>query len=313
MKEVTLKGIDFFLGMTQKVKIYAKLKQWIQGLMVSVCLFLLIFLSSFSVALAVTTDLKSSTQFLWGDNLLGEGQAIMAEYLRFRYEPEEETLSITGYFRTWKDLSDNQIRNDELSARLYYIYMNYSPYENTMLRLGRQYVNFTAGSSIIDGVKLDVNSLGPIGVTIAGGTDVRLSLDGTHSMLGDYFLGIDVHLEDIRATQLGLSYVSRYDEWDHAREEFGLNFRRFQGYISPFGEIRYDRLSKTIDQALLGLDVFPVKNLMIKGEFYHLYPTFDSTSIYSVFAVDQYREYLIQAEYGLEAPVTYLCPRVFLP
>jgi predicted porin len=43
---------------------------------------------------------------------------------------------------------------------------------------------------------------------------------------------------------------------------------------------------------------------MIKAEFYHSYPTFDSTSIYSVFAADKYREYLIRAEYALAQPVT---------
>jgi len=41
---------------------------------------------------------------------------------------------------------------------------------------------------------------------------------------------------------------------------------------------------------------------MLKGEFYQVLPTFDSTSIYSVFAVDKYQEYLVRAEYSLEAP-----------
>jgi predicted porin len=96
----------------------------------------------------------------------------------------------------------------------------------------------------------------------------------------------------------------RFDEWDRAREEFGLSFRRYFKYLSPYAEVRYDRLSEAVDEATLGLDVFPTTDLMLKGEFYHSYPTFDSTSIYSVFAVDKYREYLIRAEYSISAPVT---------
>jgi hypothetical protein len=82
-----------------------------------------------------------------------------------------------------------------------------------------------------------------------------------------------------------------------------LNFRRSGSYASPYGEVRYDRLSADFSEALAGLDAYPVNNLMLKGEFYHSYPTFDSTSIFSVFAVDPYREYLIQADYSLEAPL----------
>ena len=273
-------------------------------LQVSICLVLALSLSSLTDTQAETVDLKSSTQFLWGDDWLGEGQSIIAQYMRFGYEPDGKNFSMTGYGRVWEDFTDSQIQDDDLSGRLYYLYMNYSPFENTALRLGRQFVNLTAGSSLMDGLSLDVSSLGPVGITVAGGTDVRLSLDGTHSELGDYFVGFNVHLENVRATQLGIGYVRRYDEYDRAREEFGLNFRRSWAYISPYGEIRYDWLSEAVDEAVLGLDVFPLTNLMIKGEYYHSYPTFDSTSIFSVFAVDPYREYLLQAEYSLEAPVT---------
>jgi hypothetical protein len=52
------------------------------------------------------------------------------------------------------------------------------------------------------------------------------------------------------------------------------------------------------------VELFPMNNLVVKGEFYHSYPTFDATSIYSVFAVDKYREYMVSAEYKLSSPVT---------
>jgi hypothetical protein len=250
-------------------------------------------------------QMNTSTQFLWGDDLLGDSQAIVAQYLRFTYKPEGKNYSLTGYGRLWQDLGTPLVRSDDFEGRLYYLYLDYKPLDNLALRLGRQYVNFSAGSSIMDGVALNVDNLGPVGITVAGGRDVVYSLDSEYSSANNYVIGLDVHLQGVRSTQAGVSYVRKYVEGYLAREEFGLNFRYFYKWVSPYAEIRYDRLSETFDEQTAGLDIFPFSNLMIKGEYYQSYPTFDATSIYSVFAVDRYREYLVRAEYsGLPIPVT---------
>jgi hypothetical protein len=265
-----------------------------------------LFLSMGRPAAAITDAVKldSSTQFLSGDDQLGEGQAVLAQYLRLNIKPENRDILITGYGRVWKDFSSGGVRDDDLLGRLYYLYVDYRASDRLSLRLGRQFVNFSAGSSILDGASVELEGIGPIGVTLAGGSDVRYLLDSEESDFDDSVFGVDIHLSGFRSTQLGLSYVMRFDEWDRAREEFGLSFRRYFKYLSPYAEVRYDRLSEAVDEATLGLDVFPTTDLMLKGEFYHSYPTFDSTSIYSVFAVDKYREYLIRAEYSISAPVT---------
>ena len=247
---------------------------------------------------------NSSTQYVWGDDQLGDSQSIIAQYMRVGLTPEGKNFSITGYGRIWQDFGSNTIRDDNFSGRLYYLNVDYTPIQNLSLRLGRQYVNFSAGSSIMDGLSLDISKLGPVGVTLAAGRDVKFSFDSEHSRLGNYFGGIDVHLQDVRAVKLGVSYVRKYDEWDTAREEFGMNFRYLYKYASPYTEVRYDRLSKTFNEALYGVDIFPVSGLVLKGEYYQSYPTFDSTSIYSVFAVDKYREYVLRGEYSLSEPVT---------
>ncbi len=271
-----------------------------------ICLVWMLFLSSFVHAQDKTLDLKTSTQFLWGDDLLGEGQSIIAQYLRLNYKPRGQAFYITGYGRVWKDFTNSDIRDDSTMGKLYYLYLDYSPFENTSLKLGRQFVNFTAGSAILDGIRLEVSSFDWIGITFAEGADVRFSLDSTDSNVHNHFIGVNLRLQNVRATQLGMSYVRRYDDWDTSREEFGLNFRRSWNYLSPYGEIRYDRISEDVDETLLGLDLFPVTNLMLKGEFYHSFPTFDTTSIYSVFATERYDEYLIQADYSLSAPLALL-------
>lgn len=264
-----------------------------------------------ALALARDIEFQSSTQFLWGDDLLGEGEAILAEYMRFGIT-NAARYSVAGYGRISKDLQGGGgVRDNEFSGRLYYLYMDYMPKSDFSVRFGRQYVNFPAGSSVIDGLSVDLSKIGPIGVTVSGGTDVKRSLNSEHSALGDYFLGMDVRLAGFRNTRLDAGYIRRYDEWDRAREELGLNFRQFMKYVSPYAELKYDWLMEVMDQSLVGIDLFPLQSLTVKGEFYRSFPTFDSTSIYSVFAVDEYREYLAKVEYSFNAPVTAFASYVF--
>jgi len=259
-----------------------------------------------SPALAHAGPLKfnSSTQHLWGDDMSGNSQSIVAQYMRFGVNPEGKNFSITGYGRAWQNFGNDSIRDDKLSGRLYYLAVDYSPIQNVNLRVGRQYINFSAGSSIMDGASLDISKLGHLGITLAGGRDVKFSLDSEHSRLGNYFAGVDVHLQDVKSVKMGVSYARKYDEWDTAREEFGMNFRYLYKYASPYTEIKYDSISKTFNEVVWGFDIFPVSGLVLKGEYYQSYPTFDSTSIYSVFAVDQYHEYVFRGEYSFDLPVT---------
>ncbi|MBI4844327.1 MAG: hypothetical protein HY809_08410 [Nitrospirae bacterium] len=266
-------------------------------------LFLALVISTSFISVAAASEsltFDGSTQFLWGDDLLNKNQTILAQYLRFGYRPEGKDYHMAGYGRVWDDFSGGSVREDGLSGRIYYLYLDYTPRENRTFRLGRQFVSFTAGASIIDGLSVDIRDLGPIGITLSGGADVAYSLESDHSKAGNYFTGIDIFLEKVESAQLGVSYVRKYDEGDRAREEFGLNARYYYKFFSPYAELRYDWLSKSFDEAAVGADFFPLEYLMIKAEYYHSYPAFDSTSVYSVFAVDRYQEYQLRAEYSFE-------------
>ncbi len=249
---------------------------------------------------------NTSTQLLWGDDLLGDSQAVVAQYLRFSYRPEgKKQFSAAGYGRIWGDLTGGSVRDGDTNGRLYYLYLDYSPIDKIEMRLGRQYVNLSAGSSLMDGATVNINKIGPLGLTVTAGRDIIYSLDSESSREGNYFVGLDVHLQEIKNTQLGVSYVRKYDHSDLSREEFGLNARYIYKWIIPYAQLRYDRLSEVVDEATVGIDLIPVNNLALKAEFFHSYPTFDSTSIFSVFAVDKFREYLVSAEYSLpKAPVS---------
>ena len=255
-------------------------------------------------ALAEPLRFNTSTQYLWGDDWLGQNQSVIAQYMRFSVNPEGKPLSFAGYGRTWKDFAGSNLREQGLAGRLYYLYVDYNPSQRVALRFGRQFMNLTAGNSLMDGLRLDVHDLGPVGVTLAGGRDVVYTLDSESSRNGNNYMGIDVHLEKVKALQLGVSYVRKHDDWDLSREQLGLDARYFFKSFNPYAEVKYDSLMKLINEATMGVNIFPAGNLMLKTEFYYYYPTFDSTSIYSVFAADKYREYLLSAEYNLNAPVT---------
>ncbi len=266
-----------------------------------VSIFLSYFLMTSPAHAAEPFKFSSSTQYLWGDDVLGEHQYILGQYLRFNYAPEGQNLSITGYGRVWKDFAGDSIRDNDINGRLYYLFMEFSPLKDVAVRLGRQFVAFTAEKAIMDGARIDVHNLGPIGITAAVGRDVLFTLDGEHSRFGNYFYGFDVHLERVKSLQLGVSYAAKYDTSDLARQELGANFRYTYKYVSPFADVRYDLLTRSVNEANVGVDIFPMTNLLVKAEYYYALPTFNATDIFSVFAVDKYQEYTVRAEYSLDA------------
>ncbi|MDA8168080.1 MAG: hypothetical protein M0Z59_00095 [Nitrospiraceae bacterium] len=270
--------------------------------------FLNFFLLVSQMARAETFETNLSSQFIFGKDDLDKDESILAQYMRFNYKPDGEAFTITGYGRLWKNFGPTGVRDNGLLGRLYYLYLDYAPIEEVSLRVGRQWVNFTSGSTIMDGISANVGGIAnvPVGLTVSAGRTVVFSLDAEYSRFGNYFFGADLHLVNLPKTQLGISFVNFFDEWDRAREEFGLNFRQYISFVAPYGEVRYDNLSKAIDEATLGLDIYPTTDLYVKAQYYYTFPTFDSTSIYSVFAVDKYQEYSLRAEYSLKLamPVT---------
>ena len=70
-------------------------------------------------------------------------------------------------------------------------------------------------------------------------------------------------------------------------------------YANFYSRVKYDTFAEEYNELLFGTKLMPLKDLILRGELYQSYPTFDAQSIYSVFAVNQYREKSIAAEYQL--------------
>ncbi len=252
---------------------------------------------------AAEVKLTSSTQYLWYQDILAADRdktlQDAAEYLRVNVTKldKEGKLNIYAYGRATKQVTTSQ----DLQGRLYYFYLDYRDAlkEHLDLKAGRTFVNAAAASGTIDGLHMDLKNLGPMGITLFGGRSVIFADKRETGTRGDALTGASVYLDTIKKTHIEVSYGRKYTDTDIARENLGLDFSStpIDGIASLYGRLKYDTISESYNEMLFGLKVAPLKDLIFRGEYYQSYPTFDTASIYSIFAVEQYKEQSISAEY----------------
>src|SRR3989339_454810 len=252
---------------------------------------------------AAEVKLTSSTQILWYQDILSDqSEKDVAQYLRMNVTKidEEGKLNIYGYGRATKVFSSPS--EEDLEGRLYYFYVDYRDAfkEHLDLKAGRTYVNSAAISGTVDGFHADVKNLGPVGVTLFGGRYVIFDEKREIGNGGDALAGMSVYLDTIKNTHVEVSYGRKYGDTDLMRENVGLDFSTTPfGTLNFYGRLKYDTMSESYNEMLFGAKVAPVKDLTLRGEYYESYPTFDAASIYSVFAVNQYKELSLSAQYQL--------------
>ncbi|HAK59259.1 MAG TPA: hypothetical protein DCO77_02600 [Nitrospiraceae bacterium] len=248
---------------------------------------------------------RSSTQLLWYNDIVdASSQMDIAEYLRFTITDidKEKKVSLYGYGRLLWDIKGNDPsgNSDDLQERVYYLYADYKDFlDSADLRVGRQFINLSAGSAHLDGVEAHIKKIGPLGLVVMGGRNVIFGEEGSltsHS----YSAGFSAYLAGKSMDYLDLSYVRTYDYGDIARDIIGSSYKQyFFKSIKVYANARYDLTAEVFNELLGGIKYFPTLNLMMTAEYYQSYPTFDSTSIYSVFAVNQYKENIFRADYTL--------------
>ncbi len=271
----------------------------------SLLLYLALLLASAAPAMAADMRMTSSTQYLWfNDIVTGEDDEMLAEYVRMSLTKvnEKNTVSIQGYGRgTYRSAAT--AGTDDLLGRLYYFYLDYrdAVADGVDLTAGRHYANLPAGSAIIDGATLNFRNAGPFGLKVLGGRQVIFAGDQNEITGGnDRFLGASVSTDAIKLTHLEAGYARKTDDGDTAREIVGLSVSAYlPKRVALYGEAKYDMLAEATNELLAGVKFSPLAQLTLTGEYYESYPLFDATSIYSVFAVNQYQETLFKAEYAL--------------
>ena len=245
---------------------------------------------------------RSSTQFLWFNDYYNGKQVEFAQYLRFAATNIDQAgkFSLYGYGRGGAVLTNGDGMNgDGASGRLYSLYGDYRDVDGKLdVKLGRQFTNLSADSSLLDGARFDLKNVGPVGFTFLGGRNVVFGLNREMGHAGDYAAGMAMYLQGFKNTDLDISWFRKYDQYDVARDMLGASFKQYLfNNVKLYGNARYDMVSETFSDLLGGIKFFPTSSLSLTGEFLQSYPVFDTTSIYSVFAVNLYKEALIRADY----------------
>jgi len=241
---------------------------------------------------------RSSTQFQWYNDIFTDKKvAEFGEYLNLSITKidKAEKFSIQGYGRLTQD-----VRNGEgLNGRLYYLYADYRDlYDKVDLRFGRQFINYAAGSALVDGGQIELKKVGPVAFSIMGGRNVIFDLNGEATQSRDFVFGAAAYLTGFQKTDAEVSYFMKFDNDGLARDQLGASFKQYLfNSLKLYGNTRLDIPSKTFSEVLAGIKYFPTTNLVLTGEWYQSYPTFDSTSIYSVFAVNRYQEGVFRIDY----------------
>ena len=253
-------------------------------------------------SMAVEIHGRSSTQFLWFNNIFNDrAQDEIAQYLQIGITNIDKAgkLSIYGYGRGSQDLTNG----NGVNGRLYYLYLDYRDLFNKVdIRAGRQFVNLSAGSAIIDGGKIDVKNIGPVALTVLGGRNVIFGLNGELGNSGDAVFGVAGNLVGFRHTSLEMSYMAKWTGGSDgpARETLGGSFDQYLfNSLKLYANARYDLYADVFSEVLAGAKYFPIPNLILTGEWYQSYPTFDADSIYAVFAVNRYQEGVFRADYRI--------------
>jgi hypothetical protein len=269
------------------------------------CLLIMALLAP-SAGWAVEVHGNLSTQFFSFNNewLNDQRQLEVDQYLRFSITKIDKAgkFSIYGYGRGSQDFTNGE----GLNGRLYYLYGEYRDLFNKVdLSVGRQFVNVSAGSAIIDGAQVNLKNIGPVGFTVFGGRDVIFGLNGEIGDGTNTDLGIAAYLAGFTKTDAEISWFRKWDQGDVARDLLGASFKQYLlNNIKVYGNAQYDLASETFNQVLGGVKYFPLSNLVFTGEYYQSYPIFDTTSIYSVFAVNRYSQGLFQVDYTFNDKVS---------
>lgn len=240
---------------------------------------------------AATVTARSSTVLEWYDDPEGDKTLPLYQYLQL----SANNLWDSGYsFKAYGRLADDTKNEVEIESRLYYAYLEKKDFLNGLdFRLGRQFISTTAGASMMDGLSLDYAFNKEVKSRLFVGGDVRF-YDGYN--LNDVISGLELSasLLDDRLN-LGFSYLQKWDAGQPAQELLGFDFSYYwQGRYWLYNELQWDIISERLSYALVGGTFRLAEPLTLRAEYLYSLPVFSSTSIYSVFAVEEYEEIMAE-------------------
>lgn len=244
---------------------------------------------------ALSVSGRSSTEIEWFDNAEEDTAVPFYQYLLLNVRDINDSgLTFRGYGRFADDLADEE----DVDSRLYYGYLEQKDlWGQVDVRFGRQFISTTAGASIMDGATFKLHDFGPFDITLFGGGDVAY-YEGYNAK--DLIDGIELTTTLFDQLHLGLSYLQKWDHSELSHELFGLDLDYdWNNRLHLYSETQFDYLANAVSYFLAGAHYHQSNNWSLRAEYLYSLPVFSSTSIYSVFAVDEYQELFIEADLRL--------------
>ena len=252
---------------------------------------------------AASVSGRSSTVLEWFDTASGDTAVPAFQYLQLSVRDiGSDGYNFFGYGRLGYDLADELSSNSKYDdSRLYLAYLEKQGFlsESLDFRLGRQFISTTAGASVMDGLRLDYRLLDNYKLTLFGGGDVTY-YEGYSAE--DLVLGAEFNISDriAEGLDLGLSYVGKVDGGRLAQQLIGFDIEYdFAKKLFLYSETQYDYLSRRVSYFLAGSHYYLSPRWSGRLEYLYSLPVFSATSIYSVFAVDEYQEIMGEVTYNI--------------
>ncbi|KPK27954.1 MAG: hypothetical protein AMJ61_03960 [Desulfobacterales bacterium SG8_35_2] len=240
---------------------------------------------------------RSSTVIEWFDDPSDETALPIYEYILLNVRDlGNGGMNFKGYGRLASDTQDVV----DVDSRLYYAFLEKQGVFDSRVdfRFGRQFVVTTAGASVMDGLDITFNNVGPLNFRFFGGGDATYyeSYDKDDLLWGAEVYGLFLQ----NRLNLGLSYMQKWDESELAKELIGidLDYDR-ENLINIYSEFQFNYLNNAVSYFLAGAKYYKSSKWNLRTEYLYSLPVFTSTSIYSVFAVDKYQEFMAEYAYNI--------------
>ena len=251
-------------------------------------------------AQAATVSGRASTVLEWYDDPEEDTALPVYQYLQLNVRDLAPGYHFKLYGRLGDDINDE---DSDAKSELYYAYLEKKNLVQGLdFRLGRQFIATTAGASLMDGLALDYTFLKDYKLKLFGGGDVTY-YEGYN--VKDVIAGVELggsFFDD--SLDVAASYLQKWDGGLLAQELVGFDASLdLDGKLWLYNESQWDVLSERLSYELVGAKYRFEAPFTLRAEYLYSLPVFSSTSIYSVFAVEEYEEIMAEATWMVQPGV----------
>lgn len=268
------------------------MKKWVFAAAASVATVLLLHPIA-SHAGKVSGRLSSVVEFYENPDGESETPLMLYGYLNAEELGDTKGLNFRGYGRLGSE-------DESKESRLYYGFLEKKDLaEGLDAKLGRMFItNTAAGVKTIDGFDLAYKPIDLIKLQAFYGGHVTYDDDYKG---GNTSTGFEARFGGDEPFNGAVSYYQQRDESDLALELLGLDlYYDVRRLIEFTYEAQYNNLRQEVSYLFLEANYYRSRDYQFRLNYLFDRPVFESTSIYSVFAVDKYEEVVAELSYNFD-------------